>query len=92
MVEKCNSVLTASIAISGYSSFAKIQKVIVHLILVEVCGLTEVLRVHKQLLITTAEGKLRVQARVSCRVAASYVSVPRGLTTKNSVPRSKKKG
>jgi hypothetical protein len=64
--------------------------VIVHHVLVEVCGLTEVLRVHKQLLITTAEGKLRVQARVSRSVAASYVSVPRGLTTKNSVPRSKK--
>jgi hypothetical protein len=31
-----------------------------------------------------------VQARVSRSVAALYVSVPRGLTTKNSVPRSKK--
>jgi hypothetical protein len=48
--------------------------VIVHHILVEVCGLTEVLRVHKQLLITTAEGKLRVQARVSRSVADSYVT------------------
>jgi hypothetical protein len=32
---------------------------------------------------------VRVQARVSRSVAASYVSVPRGFTTKNSVPRSK---
>jgi hypothetical protein len=56
--------------------------VIVHHVLVEVCGLTEVLRVHKQLLITTAEGELRVQARVSRSVAASYVSVPRGLRRK----------
>jgi hypothetical protein len=61
--------------------------VIVHHILADVCGLTEVMRVHKQLL-TTAEGKLRAQARDSRSVAASYVSVPRGLTTKNSVPRS----